>query len=114
MLKKILVCSVIREMTVIVLFTYLCLKDKIGLCSINFHIHATTCYTSPCCCSFDLYDDATIDWYHFSPKLIAIFARLKKIQKANRIARMRNSVISLDKENSSDVIIVNNLRFVSA
>ena len=37
-----------------------------------------------------------------NPTLIAIFVRLEKIQKANQIVRMRNSVISLDKGNSSD------------
>ena len=37
-----------------------------------------------------------------SPKLITIFARLEKIQRTNQISRMRNSIISLDKGNSSD------------
>ena len=38
-----------------------------------------------------------------NPKLIAIFSRLeKKIKRTNQIARMRNSIISLDKGNSSD------------
>ena len=37
-----------------------------------------------------------------NPKLIAIFARLEKNYRANQIARMRNSIISLDKGNSSD------------
>ena len=39
-LEKILACSVIREMIVIALFTCHCLKDKLGLSSINCHIHA--------------------------------------------------------------------------
>ena len=37
-----------------------------------------------------------------SPKLIAIFSAWKKLKRANHIARMRNSIISLDKGNSSD------------
>ena len=41
-------CSAIREMIVIALFTLLCLKDKLGLCSINCQIHAMTgnCFVS--------------------------------------------------------------------
>ena len=37
-----------------------------------------------------------------NPKLIAIFARLENIYRANQVAEMRNSVIQLDKGNSSD------------
>ena len=28
-----------------------------------------TCYTSPCCCSYDLYDDATKDSYHLQSQI---------------------------------------------
>ena len=34
-----LTCSVIREMIVLALFTCVCLKEKLGLCSINRHVH---------------------------------------------------------------------------
>ena len=37
-----------------------------------------------------------------NPKLIAIFERLEKISRASQIARMRNSIISSDKEYISD------------
>ena len=36
-----------------------------------------TCYTSPCCRFYNVYDDATK--IHTSPELIAILARLEKI-----------------------------------
>ena len=42
MLKKILACSISREMIVIALFICLCLKDKLGICLINCHIRAMT------------------------------------------------------------------------
>ena len=42
-LKKILTCSVSREMIIIALFTCLYMKDKVGICSIiNCHIQAVT------------------------------------------------------------------------
>ena len=41
-LKKVLTLSLSREMIVIALFTCICLKDKLGLCSMNCHIHAMT------------------------------------------------------------------------
>ena len=53
-------------------------------------------------CSYDLYDHAPKTRTICNPKLIAIFSHLKKIQRANQIARMRNSIILLDKGNSSD------------
>ena len=37
-----------------------------------------------------------------NPKLTAIFSRLEKVSRANQVARMRNSIMSLDKGNSSD------------
>ena len=37
-----------------------------------------------------------------NPKLITISVRLEKIERSNKIARMQNSIISLDKGNCSD------------
>ena len=42
MMKKILASSLSRDIIVIALFTCLCLKDQLDLCSINCHIHAMT------------------------------------------------------------------------
>ena len=41
-LKKILACSVRRQVNVIGLFNSHCLKDQLGLCSILFHTYAIT------------------------------------------------------------------------
>ena len=48
MLKKILACSVSHERIMIALFSCICLKDKLGLCLINCHVHPMTgnCSTS--------------------------------------------------------------------
>ena len=48
MLKKILPCSLSREVTVITLFSFLCLKDWLGLCSLICHNRAMT---EDCCAS---------------------------------------------------------------
>ena len=40
--KKILVCLVSRRVIVINWFSWLCLKDQLGLCSLNCHTHAMT------------------------------------------------------------------------
>ena len=49
--KKILDYSVCREMIVKALFTYLCLQDKLGLCSINCHVCTMT---GNCCASLQV------------------------------------------------------------
>ena len=36
------ICAKVCETILIALFTCLCLKEKLGLCSINCHIHAMT------------------------------------------------------------------------
>ena len=41
-LMKILACLVSRGMIVIALFICLCLKDKLGICTTNCHIHTMT------------------------------------------------------------------------
>ena len=43
MFKKILACSVSRRVIVIALFSSLCLKDQLGLCSLNCHTRAMFC-----------------------------------------------------------------------
>ena len=42
MLKKILACAVSREMIVIALFICVWLEEKLGPCSLNYHIHTMT------------------------------------------------------------------------
>ena len=62
-----------------------------------------TCHTSPCCFApmpFMMTQQKTHTICN--PKLIAIFARLENIKRANQITRMQYSVISLGKGNSSD------------
>ena len=51
MLKQILACSVSREMNVVVLFSYFCLKNQLSPCSVNCHTHAMSLN---CCASFRL------------------------------------------------------------
>ena len=52
-------------------------KQPIKIAIVNnitkFVVFSQTCYTSPCCCSYDLYDDVTKTRTICNPKLIAIF-----------------------------------------
>ena len=58
--------------------------------------------TSNSCCSYDLNDDSTKDSYHLQFWIDRHLRALGKIQRANQITRMLNSIISLDNGNSSD------------
>ena len=80
-IKKILLCSVSREVMITALISCLCLKDQLGLCSINCFFYAIT---GNCSASLrvlpenDFYNDrksafSVLKCYCFSIKLVSDF-----------------------------------------